>query len=87
MVQTDSTEDLRRQVLAVAGRLMREHRIQGEPKLDVPLGEDGLGLDSVGCLDLMGAIETECGLLLPEKYWTSRRLRDLNELIKVAARR
>jgi acyl carrier protein len=87
MAQAASVEDLRRQVLEIAGRLMREHRIQGAPSLDVPLGEDGLGLDSVGCLDLMGAIETECGLLLPEKYWTSRRLRDLNELIKVAARR
>ncbi len=87
MAQTESLDGLRRHVLEVAGRLMREHRIAGEPRLDVPLGEDGLGLDSVGCLDLMGAIETECGVLLPEKYWTRKQLRDLNELIKVAVPR
>lgn len=87
MSQTESVEDLRLHVLKVASRLMREHQVEGEPQLDISLGEDGLGLDSLGRLDLMGALETECGLVVPKKFWSRVQLKDLNELIRVAVRR
>jgi len=87
MARNEPSEELKRSVLDVTARLMREHRIDAAPRLDVPLGEDGLGFDSIGCLDLMGSIETECGLLIPEKYWNGRRLRSLDELMRVAVKR
>ncbi len=81
------TPELEKDVLEITSRLMRDRQLVGEPRLDVSLGEDGLGFNSIACLDLMGAIETECGVLIPEKYWNGRKLRDLNELMRVAVKR
>jgi acyl carrier protein len=75
---------LSQKVLEVTAEMMRERRLTATPDLNMPLGEDGLGFDSIGRLDLMGAIEMRCDLQIPEKYWGGRSLRDLNELIRVS---
>jgi acyl carrier protein len=87
MARVEPSDELRRNVLDVTVRIMREHRIDAAPRLDVPLGEEGLGFDSIGRLDLMGAIETECGILIPEKYWDGRKLKNLDELMRVSVAR
>jgi len=84
---TEGGSDLRLKVLAIAGRLMREQGIAGEPRSDVPLGEEGLGFDSMGRLDLLAAIERECSVSIPEKYWGTAPLRGLDDLVRVAKRK
>ncbi len=80
-----SQEAIGEKVVAIAERLMSEHRLTGEAGLDAPIGEEGLGFDSMGRLELYAAVERECGVKIPEKYWGGKRVRDLRELIRVAA--
>lgn len=49
-------------------RAVRERvpRFTGEIDLDTRIGADGLGLDSVSCLELLLEIERETGLVLRE---------------------
>lgn len=77
-------ESLDDKALAIAARLMGEHRLSGTPELDAPIGQGGLGFDSMGRLELYAAIEKECAVKIPEKYWGGRLVRDLRELVKVA---
>ena len=72
------------QVRSIAERIMREQSISGEVRLDVPLDEEGLGLDSMARLDLFAAVEKECAVSIPEKYWGGRKVKDLNDLMRVA---
>lgn len=72
------------QVRSIAERIMREQSLPGEVRLDVPLDEEGLGFDSMARLDLFAAIEKECKVSIPEKYWGGRKVKDLNDLMRVA---
>ena len=83
-VETGTLEQI---VLTVAKQLMAERGLTGEPQLTSPLGEDGLGFDSLGRLDLMGAIERQGGVTIPEKYWSGRRLETLADIVKVSKRK
>ncbi len=74
-------------VLTVARQLMAERGLNGEPQLTSSLGEDGLGFDSMGRLDLLGAVEREGGVTIPEKYWSGRRLVTLADIVKVSRRK
>ncbi|MCW5715920.1 MAG: hypothetical protein KIT43_15520 [Bauldia sp.] len=80
-------DELLRQVTAIAARLREQLGLTGAVRTDVPLDEEGLGLDSMGRLDLFTAVEQECGVTIPEKYWGPRRLRNLGELARVAVGR
>lgn len=81
------TDELLGQVTAIAARLREQLGLPGAVRTDVPLDEEGLGLDSMGRLDLYTAVEQECGVTIPEKYWGPRRLRSLDELARVAVRK
>ena len=71
-------------ILAVARAFLAERGVDRTVSADEPLGADGLGLDSVGRLDLLSRIEKECGVRVPEPYWGSRPLRSLAHLADVA---
>ncbi len=79
--------ELTQKVAAIAARLMGELGLPGKPSLDAPLGEDGLGFDSMGRLDLYAAVEKECGVVIPEKYWGPRQVKSLADLARVAVGR
>ena len=79
--------ELTERIAAIAGRLMGELGLPGQPRLDAPLGEGGLGFDSMGKLDLLAAVEKECAVAIPEKYWGPRQLKNLADLARVAVRR
>lgn len=81
-----SGDELTEKVVAIVRRLMAEQNLPGEPALDRPLGETGLGLDSMARLDLLAAVEKECGVTVPEAYWGTKRFKDLNHLVKVIAK-
>ena len=87
MPSSEPSDSVSQKVLDVTAQMMRDRRLTAKVALDAPLGEEGLGFDSIGRLDLMGAIETECGLQIPEKYWGGRSLRNLSELIRVSSPR
>jgi acyl carrier protein len=82
-----ATTELTAQVLDIARRLLREQGIQREPRLDISLAEDGLGFDSMRRLELLAAVEKECGVSIPEKYWSGSRVKNLNDLIRIAGAR
>lgn len=81
-----SSLDLRDRILAIAARVMREQGIESEPRLDIALGEDGLGLDSMRRLELLRAVEQEFGVTLPEAYWGPTAFRDLDDVAKVVSK-
>jgi acyl carrier protein/GNAT superfamily N-acetyltransferase len=69
-------------------RIVREELLLGTERaipLDAPLGELGLGLDSLALMNLLTRIETSFGVELPDDVWTARgplSLADLAELIE-----
>ena len=85
--ESGATKELTAQLLDIARRLLREQGIQREPRLDISLAEDGLGFDSMRRLELLAAVEKECGVSIPEKYWSGPRVKDLNDLIRIVGAR
>ncbi|MDP6932400.1 MAG: phosphopantetheine-binding protein [Myxococcota bacterium] len=79
-----SRSTLATQVCAITQELLASRGVVREVSLDDPLGAEGLGLDSVGQLDLLATVEKKCQVRIPEAYWGSRPLRDLNHLLDVA---
>ena len=82
-----ASPQLAAKVLNIARRMLREQGIKREPQADISLAEDGLGFDSMGRLELFAAVEKECGVAIPEKYWSGRRVKNLNDLIRIAGAR
>lgn len=82
----ENASRLRDSVSSVARRIMSEQGIADELRLDVSLGEDGLGLDSMGRLELLRAVEQELHVTIPEAYWGSKRFKNLDDLIRVISR-
>ncbi len=61
-----------------------------EIPLDVPLGELGLGLDSLALVNLLTAIEASFGVELSDEIWTTRgplSVEDLAEIVRGTPRR
>jgi acyl carrier protein len=81
-----ASQDLVNKVLDTAARVMRGEGIHHEPDLDASLGEDGLGLDSMGRLELFHAIEAELCVRIPEEYWGTKRFKNLRHLIRVTTK-
>lgn len=71
------------EILAVATRFRTDMGLTGPVDLDMPLGPEGLGFDSMGQMDFLSAVERECGVRIPQAYWGSRPLRNLNHLVDV----
>ncbi|MBI2435154.1 MAG: acyl carrier protein [Candidatus Hydrogenedentes bacterium] len=80
-----SSAELDRLVLEVAERVMRQRGIQRLPSLDLPVTEEGLGLDSMGRLELLQALEETAKVSIPEIYWDGRKLKTLRETAKLLA--
>jgi acyl carrier protein/GNAT superfamily N-acetyltransferase len=68
-------------------RIVREELLLGSERelaLDAPLGELGVGLDSLALVNLLTRIENAFGVELPDDVWTARgplTLADLAELV------
>lgn len=88
MARTDgeSLDVLTDRIVGIVRRLMAQQSLPGEPALGMSLGETGLGFDSMSRLDLLAAVEAECGVSIPEQYWGTKRFKDLAHLIKVVAK-
>jgi acyl carrier protein/GNAT superfamily N-acetyltransferase len=71
-------------------RLLREEVLLGSERpipLDAPLGELGLGLDSLALVQLLSAVEAAFAIDLPDDIWVARgplSLADLAELVGAA---
>ncbi|GMW03126.1 MAG: hypothetical protein AMXMBFR84_42620 [Candidatus Hydrogenedentota bacterium] len=74
------------EVLAVAARVMKGQGITIEPNLDASLSEEGLGLTSMGRLELLAAVERELGVSIPEDYWGAKRISSLGHLVRLISR-
>lgn len=82
----DHLDEVSGRVLALAARVMTEQGINRTPHLRDSLAEEGLGLDSMGRLELLQVIEQELGVSIPEEYWGTRRFKDLGDVVRVAAK-
>jgi len=76
--------DLIAGVTAIAEAMLADRGVPRPVGLDEPLGAEGLGLDSVARLDLLASVEKRCGVRIPERYWGSQSLQNLQHLIDVA---
>lgn len=66
-----SREEVEREIL----RLLREHVLLGsdrEVALDSPLGP-GVGLDSLGLMEFLAALEERFEVEFPDTLWSDRR--------------
>lgn len=64
-------------------RIVREELLLGSERpieFDQPLGELGVGLDSLGLVNLLTAVENEFGVELSDEIWTDRGPLSVNEL-------
>jgi acyl carrier protein/GNAT superfamily N-acetyltransferase len=74
-------------------RILREEVLLGSERsipLDAPLGELGLGLDSLGLVKLLTAIEATFAIDLPDDIWIARgplSVADLADLVAAAPER
>ena len=68
---------------AIARELLNRKGIGQNVNLDAPLSEDGLGLNPVGQLELLHAIEQQCNVQIPEVYWGTRPIENLNHLLDI----
>lgn len=50
---------------------------------DTPLGADGLGIDSVGCLELVLELERRTGLALRDEHLTAEALATPGGLVRL----
>jgi acyl carrier protein/GNAT superfamily N-acetyltransferase len=67
-------------------RIVRDELLLGSERqipLDQPLGELGVGLDSLGLVNLLTAIENEFGVELSDEIWTERGPLSVNELADI----
>jgi acyl carrier protein len=53
----------------------------GELREDTPLGPDGLGIDSIGCLDIVLELEQRTGITLRDETLTAESLATPGSLI------
>lgn len=72
-------EELRRIVIA-AVRAQAPHAA-GDVAPDTPLGPDGLGIDSIGCLDLVLEVERQTGIALRDDSLTAEVLATPGSLV------
>ena len=85
--KTKPTDAHFERVLAATQRVMLEQGLQGAPSLDDSLGEDGLGLSSMGRLELLSAMEEEFKTNIPEAYWGTKRIANLRELAGIVSKK
>jgi acyl carrier protein len=67
-------------------RIVRDELLLGSERpipFDQPLGELGVGLDSLGLVNLLTAVENEFGVELSDDIWTERGPLSVNELADV----
>ena len=67
-------------------RIVRDELLLGSERpipLDQPLGELGVGLDSLGLVNLLSAVENEFGVELSDEIWTDRGPLSVNELAEI----
>lgn len=79
-ISTVSADELQ----AIVLRVLRHHapRYTGVIGLDTPIGAEGLGLDSVACVELVLALERETGLELREDALTEETLATPRGLVR-----
>ncbi len=79
-------EALEQEILDIASRVMRDRGIEKAPTLDLPLTEDGLGLDSMARMELLQTIEEATGVNIPERYWDGHGLKNLRDTARVVSK-
>ena len=79
-LETRQRADVERQVV----HLVRDGLLGGSDRpirLDVPLGQTGVGLDSLGILQFVIAVETTFGIAVPDDFLTSHGSVTLAEIV------
>lgn len=69
-------------------RIVREELLLGSERpiqLDAALGDLGVGLDSLGLVNLLAAVEDLFGLDLPDDIWTARGPLSVDDLVDIVA--
>ena len=67
-------------------RIVREELLLGSDRpipFDQPLGELGVGLDSLGLVNLLTAVENEFGVELSDEFWAERGPLSINEVAEI----
>jgi acyl carrier protein len=62
-------EEARKAVFQVINQFLVQRGMEKEYSMESGITQPGLGLDSIGCLELFAEIERKCRIQIPEKYW------------------
>lgn len=49
--------------------------------VEIQLGDNGLGIDSLGFLNLLTKLEREFGINIADEYWNSNRLNTVGDIV------
>ena len=74
---------LEAQISKVTTKILDARGLSRKIDLDAPLGEEGLGLDSMGRLELLRDLEGELKVTIPEDQWDPGCIKTLRNLIDV----
>jgi acyl carrier protein len=78
-------EDIARKLRKIVQTILESRGVEinsnDEIDLNASLQEEGIGLGSIEILTLMGEIEKQFNVEIPEKFWGSHSFQNLNGII------
>jgi acyl carrier protein len=73
-------ESIKQQLIDITYDVLKERGIDTTVDMETPLNEEGIGLDSISRLTLLGKLEGHFKIEFPEEYWGSKTFVNLEAI-------
>jgi len=74
------------QVVAIVRGMLEQKGMAVDFELSDPLSTAGIGLDSMDILELLRAVESECGVKIPDRHWGTTPPGTIDDILDIIAR-
>ena len=74
--------ELQDKIVSITERVLKDCGIMRDLDKNIPLNENGLGLDSISRLTLLSEIEKELNIEFSEEYWGSKTFESISDIEK-----
>ena len=71
------------ELLDITNKVIKERGLEYKVnlnELEIPLSEEGVGLDSIGRISLLVEIEKRLDISFPDKYWGTKTFNSIKEI-------
>lgn len=72
--------ELQAKIFSITERVLKECGITRAIDRNIPLNENGLGLDSISRLTLLSELESELNVEFSEEYWGSKTFQSISDI-------